>query len=190
MRSSILVLVCLFRFSTSVCAQGERENVTNPTKTFVSPSGHAIGAVLSSSNGKGLAYRYWKQKLGFHASFIPVITDERKLYNGGLTLYCKIREYDLGTLFLHAGAEYQYESSDEYLYSPGPTQGGNFLTETNGFNLGFGPGLHVLQGFISLDVFLGYGVYTRHKTSEVPDFVPVKSFNSTITGGVAVFLEL
>ena len=171
-------------------SQGGSERVAKTTKEFKEPSGHAIGLILSMSNGKGLAYRYWKNKVGAHISFVPFVNNERSFYNTGLSLYCKIREYDLGTLFLHGGVEYQYETQKEYFYSPTQPDRNYYTVTSNGLNIGVGPGLHVLQKYISLDVFVGYGVYSQNKSTDVPDIVANDSFRTTITAGIAVFVEL
>ncbi len=182
----LLMLVCISTF-----AQQENGSQKKPTKQFVEPSGHAIGALITSTNGKGLAYRYWKNKLGVHTSFIPIVTDERKFYNAGVTGYCSLRKYEIGSLFFHVGFEYQREMNNDENYYTSP--GGLPIPineNTEAYNFGFGPGFHVFQKFISMDFYLGYGFYSRTKTNDMPDSKPVESFNTNISGGVAIFLEL
>jgi hypothetical protein len=181
-----LVLACTPSFS-----QQDNSSQKKPTKQFVEPSGHAIGAILSSTNGKGLAYRYWKNRLGVHTSFIPIATDQNQFYNAGVTGYCSLRKYEIGSLFFHLGFEYQREiNKDEYYYSSPTGQPIQIKEETQAYNFGFGPGFHVFQKFISMDFYLGYGFYNRTRTNDMPDSKPVESFNTNISGGIAIFLEL
>jgi hypothetical protein len=187
---TLLIFAVLFA-ATQINAQIAREIPEKPTKVFNGPTGHGFGAVLSSSNGKGLAYRYWKSKYGFHASFFPAANNDNKYYNGGLTGYCKLKEYEMGSLFLHAGIEYQYSSSPESFNSgPYPAPIEEYVLTTRGWNIGAGPGIHVFQKFLSMDIYLGYGAYSRDNSSSFDGYEPKDDFIMTLTGGVAFFLEL
>ncbi len=183
----LFILVCS---AGIISAQTVTEKNAKPKRVYNGPSGHALGAIVSSTNGKGLAYRYWPENLGFHISFFPASNGDSKYYNGGITGYLNIREYEIGSLFLHVGAEYQYSSNNEY-YSTGYPAYTNvtYVDKTNGWNLGFGPGLHILQKYVSMDIFLGYGAYIRDHSSTGAN-APRDVVITTLTGGVAFFLEL
>ncbi len=191
MKKVLFLFLLIFFISGSTNAQTVTEKNARPKRVYNGPSGHAIGAVLSSSNGKGLSYRYWPQNLGFHVTFFPASNGESKFYNGGVTGYLNIREYEIGTLFLHVGMEYQYTSKNNTYTSGYPTYTSvTYTDKTQGWNLGFGPGLHVLQKYISMDIYLGYGAYIRDHSSSVDAYAPKDEVITTLTGGVAFFLEL
>ncbi len=191
MKKLILILCVILCSSGIISAQTVKEKNAKPKRVFNGPSGHALGAVLSSTNGKGLAYRYWPQNLGFHISFFPASNGDSKYYNAGATGYLNIREYEIGTLFLHVGAEYQYSSKSNSYTAGYPAYASiGYLEKTQGFNLGFGPGLHVLQKYVSMDIFLGYGAYIRDHSASIDTYVPKDELIMTLTGGVAFFLEL
>jgi hypothetical protein len=191
MKTSCFFLITVMFFSFITNAQTPVEKNKRPVKVYNGPSGHALGAALTSSNGKGLTYRYWPRKYGFHVSFIPASRNESRFYNVGLTGYAKLKEYEMGTLFLHAGAEYQYQYQSHTNSSGYPNYiTSSYITKSNGLNIGAGPGFHVIQKYISMDIFLGYGAYikdnyTTEMNSELKDELVV-----TFTGGIAFFLEL
>jgi hypothetical protein len=190
MKAIFLTTIVATMLSLSTSAQLSENTNGKGAKQYAEPSGHAIGAVLSSSNGKGLAYRYWKNRLGVHASFLPYTTDNTMFLNGGLTGYCAVRKYDIGSLFFHAGMEYQYERDDLKDYFSSQMGTIEYREETRGLNFGFGPGLHVMQNFISVDLFVGYGFYSRDRSSSLSTADPKDSFTTNVSGGVAVFIEL
>jgi hypothetical protein len=174
-------------FVTPCLSQLEAPTKPKSAKEFKERSGHALGAVLSSVNGKGLAYRYWKNRLGFHTSFIPLTRDGAKYYNAGISGYYSIRNYDIGSLFIHAGFEFQQMIDEETPFFSAPP---DFRETTTGYNFGFGPGLHVLQKFISMDLFIGYGFYARERKSNIIGDQTDNTFSSTLSGGIAFFIEL
>lgn len=191
MKGIIIIVFIAVTSYTMSSAQSAVEKNPKPKRVYNGPSGHAIGAVVSSTNGKGLAYRYWPENLGFHVSFFPAANGDNKYYNAGVTGYLTIREYEMGNLFLHLGAEYQYSSKQSGYSSGYPTYTNiNYMDKTNGLNLGFGPGLHVLQKFISIDFFVGYGAYFRNHSASIDTYTPKDEVIMTLTGGVAFFLEL
>ncbi len=162
--------------------------VTDEKKNY---SKHGIGAVLSSCNGKGLAYRYWPKNFGVQASFIPYASNTEKYFNGGITLYQRIKRYSVGDLFMHLGVEYQYEQSEQYYYD-------NYTSSyyeaydvmTSGVNIGVGPGYHFALKTVSFDCFFGYGAYIRDESSSSANVSLNDRTIMTVSGGIAVFLNL
>ena len=67
MKSIRNYMVVIFTVLLAGNAAGQAKE-TDEKKNY---SKHGIGAVLSSSNGKGLAYRYWPKNFGVQVSFIP-----------------------------------------------------------------------------------------------------------------------
>ncbi len=191
MKKTIVASIVAFMLSVTAFSQTVVERNERPKKVYNGPTGHALGAVLSSTNGKGLSYRYWPRDFGFHVSFFPAANGLNKFYNGGVTGYMTLKEYEVGKLFLHAGVEYQYSSQTRNGYSGYPYyQTLEYTDKTIGYNIGFGPGLHILQKFVSMDIFLGYGAYVRERTTTDP-FRKVRNETiMTLTGGIAFYLEL
>jgi len=153
--------------------------------------GHGLGLVLSSTNGKGLSYRYWPNVFGVHVSFVPADMGKQKYYNGGITGYARIKRYSVGDLFLHAGVEYEYRSRIETDYIS--SLGGYYNTyrlNSRGFNVGFGPGFHVVQKAFSFDLFAGYGAYIVDEYSSENNAFLDDRFLMTISGGIAIYLNL
>lgn len=170
--------------STTESYEGEKK-----AKKFVTEERpHSLGLVLSSSNGKGLMYRYWPGRLGVHASFFPAIYKEDRFLNTGITGYMKIKDYGIGTFFIHAGAEYQYRSRINSDYAG--YQWFTFKEESVGWNIGAGPGLHIFQKYVSLDVYAGYGAYMKYTTFDDPVRQPINELVVTLSGGLAISLNL
>jgi hypothetical protein len=181
-------------------AQTPVEKNPKPEKVYNGPSGHAVGVALSSTNGKGLGYRYWAKDAGVHVTFFPTANNNNKYYNAGVTGYLTLRDYSFGRFFLHAGIEYEYlEQTDQYsIQQPSnnypyysAVRSVDYKNKGNGINIGAGPGVHVLSNYVSMDIFLGYGFYSRDWTTTDSAAPEKKSTNlMTITGGVAFWLEL
>ncbi|MBL0315484.1 MAG: hypothetical protein IPP69_06775 [Flavobacteriales bacterium] len=200
MKKNIIMMALALAFTVNAHSQTPVEKNEKPKKVFNGPSGHAIGVAISSSNGKGLGYRYWAENAGFHVTFFPSSSNNNKYYNGGVTGYLNLREYNFGRLFLHAGIEYEYRERNDsysiempsnnypYYYS---YQQVSYQQKCNGFNIGAGPGVHVLSKYVSMDIYLGYGLYTRDWMSN-DSAAPANKDTQvmTLTGGVALWLEL
>jgi hypothetical protein len=182
--------LCLLTQAVNTQAQKTTEAGTEPVKKNYSK--HGIGAVLSSSNGKGLAYRYWPKTFGVQVSFIPVASNNDEYYNGGITGYARLKKYSVGELFLHAGVEYQYQTFDRYDYYSSSIYPYEYpyTVKSSGFNAGFGPGYHFELKPVSFDLFLGYGAYIRDESSDTPNADLNDSRLMTVSGGFAVFLNL
>lgn len=179
----------LLVLSTAAMAQKTTEAGAEPVKKNYSK--HGIGAVLSSSNGKGLAYRYWPKTYGVQVSFIPVASNSEEYYNAGLTGYARLKKYSVGELFLHAGIEYQYQTFERYdYYSSSSYMYDSYKVFSTGFNAGFGPGYHFELKPVSFDIFLGYGAYIRDESSDKSYADLNDSRLMTVSGGFAVFLNL
>ena len=184
-------LVGMLLFSLSGQAQKTTEDGVTAGPEKKNYSKHGIGAVLSSSNGKGLAYRYWPKTFGVQVSFIPVASNNEEFYNAGITGYARLKKYSVGELFLHAGAEYQYQTFDRYdYYSYLSSYYESYKVISNGVNVGFGPGYHFELKPVSFDLFLGYGAYIRDESSDRPNAELNDSRLMTVSGGFAVFLNL
>jgi hypothetical protein len=154
-------------------------------------SKHGIGAVLSSSNGKGLAYRYWPKNFGVQVSFVPYASNSEQYYNGGITFYQRLKSYSVGDLFLHAGVEYQYQQNERYYYDTYfSSYYQSYDVRSNGVNIGFGPGYHFALKSVSFDCFFGYGAYIRDESSTFVGADLNDRTVMTVSGGIAVFLNL
>ena len=185
---AMTVCLALTVFSTQAQKTEEGKSVEPIKKNY---SKHGIGAVLSSANGKGLAYRYWPKTYGIQVSFIPVASNNEEYYNAGLTGYARLKKYSVGELFLHAGVEYQYQTFDRYdYYDPLSSYADSYNVISNGINAGFGPGYHFELKPVSFDIFLGYGAYIRDESSDRANAELNDSRLMTVSGGFAVFLNL
>jgi hypothetical protein len=176
----------------SNCANAQQQ--TTPTNTDIikkDKGGHSLGLILSSTNGKGLCYRYWPGIYGVHVSFVPADMGDQKYYNGGVTGYARIKRYSVGDLFLHAGFEYEYRSRMEtnYDYTSGMYMD-SYRVNGKGMNIGFGPGFHVVQKAFSFDLFAGYGAYIVDEYSSDSRATLDDRFLMSISGGIAVYLNL
>jgi hypothetical protein len=178
---------CLILLSVNGSAQNAKEAEIQPAKNY---SKHGVGAVLSSSNGKGLAYRYWPKKVGIQVSFIPVASNNEKYYNAGLTGYARLKKYSVGELFMHVGCEYQYRTYERYDYLSMSSYYESYQVQSAGVNLGFGPGYHFELKPVSFDLFLGYGAYIRDESSDFENAELNDRTLMTLSGGFAVFLNL
>lgn len=184
-------MVWMLLFSLNAQAQKASQDEASTTPERKNYSKHGIGAVLSSANGKGLAYRYWPKTYGVQVSFIPVASNNEEFYNAGITGYARLKKYSVGELFLHAGAEYQYQTFDRYdYYSYLSSYYESYKVISNGVNVGFGPGYHFELKPVSFDLFLGYGAYIRDESSDRPNAELNDSRLMTVSGGFAVFLNL
>ena len=185
---AVLFSSCFLIQALHTQAQKTTETEIEPVKNY---SKHGIGAVLSSTNGKGLAYRYWPKTYGIQVSFIPVASNNDEYYNAGLTGYARLKKYSVGELFLHAGVEYQYQTFNRYdYYSSLSSYYESYTVQSSGINAGFGPGYHFALKAVSFDVFLGYGAYLRDESSDRPNADLNDSRLMTVSGGFAVFLNL
>ena len=188
---ALVSLIGMMFFSLNTQAQKSTQDQVEPIPERKNYSKHGIGAVLSSANGKGLAYRYWPKTFGVQVSFIPVASNNEKFYNTGITGYARLKKYSVGELFLHAGVEYQYqtfERYDYYSYTSSYYEAYNVIS--NGVNVGFGPGYHFELKPVSFDLFLGYGAYIRDESSDTPNAQLNDRQLMTVSGGFAVFLNL
>jgi hypothetical protein len=191
MKKRILMTVTVFMALCALTshAQNTVELYSKPEAAKESNSKHAIGVALSSVNGKGLAYRYWPEKFGFHVTFIPIATSTNDFYNAGVTGYARLKKYEVGELFIHAGAEYQYQSFEQTDYSSSSSYY-NYGVNTKGVNVGFGPGYRFEYNSVSLDLFIGYGAYLSKASSDYQNAELNDLRLMTLSGGVAIFLNL
>lgn len=182
----LLILVMFSIMSHNVHAQQAVKTEDEGKKK----GGHGLGLILSSTNGKGLCYRYWPGIYGVHVSFVPADMEDRKYYNGGITGYARIKRYSIGDLFLHLGGEYVYRSrmEQQYDYMTGLYNG--YRINARGINVGFGPGFHVTQKGVSFDIYAGYGGYMTDESSDEPSAALNDRFLMTFTGGIAMYLDL
>ena len=187
--SSLLVIFTMCGF-LGVSAQ--RNSDVNPDPDVVKKrySKHGLGAVLSSVNGKGLAYRYWPEKYGVQVSFIPAASNTQQYYNVGMTGYARLKKYSVGELFLHAGAEYQYQKFEQWDYLTSSSFDEPYDIISNGINAGFGPGYHFELKPVSFDIFMGYGAYIRNESSTYQYATLNDRMLMTLSGGIAVFINL
>lgn len=173
-------------------AVAQRPVQQNPEPEVVTQNNtkHGIGVVMSATNGKGLAYRYWPKTYGIQVSFVPISVDSYKYYNVGVTGYARIKKYNFGELFLHTGVEYQYQSTvrTDYLLSSLTYQ--DYTVNSTGINAGLGPGYHFEMKPASFDIFFGYGAYVRNESSSYINANVGDRVYTFLTGGVAVFLNL
>ena len=192
MKKTICSLCCvvLLFLSTVLSAQKATEIQSGPEVVKKSYSKHGIGAVLSSTNGKGLAYRYWPGTYGIQVSFIPISVESFEYYNLGFTGYARLKDYNFGELFFHAEIEFQYQSMEEMDFLMSTSTYNYYRVNSNGINAGFGPDYHFEMKPASFDVFIGYGLYARDEFSDKPNADLNDGVSTFLSGGVAVFLNL
>lgn len=192
MNRIVRLLLVITTLCGSVAANAQKNTDVNPDPEVVKKrySKHGIGAVLSSVNGKGLAYRYWPERFGIQVSFIPAASNSEQYYNVGLTGYARLKKYSVGELFLHVGAEYQYQTFEQWDYLSSSSYYEPYDIISNGFNAGFGPGYHFELKPVSFDIFMGYGAYIRNESSNYQYATLNDRVLMTLSGGVAVFLNL
>jgi len=171
-------------------AQKATEIQDGPEAVTKNYSKHGIGAVLSSTNGKGLAYRYWPGTYGIQFSFLPISVESFEYYNLGVTGYARLKRYNFGELFVHAGIELQYQSIEESDQLSSYLPYTYYRVNSNGINAGFGPGYRFEMKPASFDVFLGYGLYARDESSDYVNASLNNGVSMFLSGGVAVFLNL
>lgn len=189
--TSIVCVACFVFLTQTANAQKAKETTSEPEVVRKNYSKHGIGAVLSSANGKGLAYRYWPETFGVHLSFIPVASTNEEFYNAGVTGYARLKKYSVGELFVHAGFEYQYQTLEQYdYYSSTSFVDDSYKVHSRGINAGFGPGYRFELKAVSFDLFLGYGAYTRDESSDNANAALNDRRLMTLSGGFAVFLNL
>jgi hypothetical protein len=186
-----LILFFASVISTEAVAQQSQPQSSNTDIIKNHKGCHGLGLILSSANGKGLSYRYWPGIYGVHVSFVPADMGDQKYYNGGITGYARIKRYSVGDLFLHVGVEYEYRSRTEtnYLYSSTGYYD-TYRVNGKGLNMGFGPGFHVVQKAFSFDLFAGYGAYMVNEYSNDVNAILDDRFLMSISGGIAIYLNL
>jgi len=70
----IIASMCVLCMFVSLTASAQQAT-TSETPDKQAKGGHGLGLILSSSNGKGLSYRYWPEIYGLHVSFVPADYD-------------------------------------------------------------------------------------------------------------------
>jgi hypothetical protein len=185
----IIASMCALCLFVSFTASAQQATISE-TPAKKEKGGHGLGLILSSSNGKGLSYRYWPEIYGLHVSFVPADLGDEQYYNGGLTGYARIKRYSLGDLFMHVGTEYEYRSrvSADYDYMTGEYT--EYRVNGTGVNFGFGPGFHVTQKGFSFDIYAGYGGYWIDESSSDSRAQLNDRFLMTFSGGIAIYLDL
>jgi hypothetical protein len=176
------ILIALIGVCSALSSIGQIKSTTDPKLFFGEPKGHGLGLVISSSNGKGLTYRYMPGRNGFHVSFFPASSQNSNYYSANVTGYHVIFGNEKNRLFLHTGLE--YNSSKDTYYSYVYPNGKKEINENiSHVNVGVGPGYELKFGYFSLDVYLGYAMY-------------IKSGNSTgngqylnMSGGIGLFFN-
>ena len=182
---AIMSVLCMCLSFTTNAQQATTEAPEKEKK-----GGHGLGLILSSTNGKGLSYRYWPGTYGLHVSFVPADLGEEQYYNGGLTGYARIKRYSLGDLFMHVGTEYEYRSRMVYNYDYLSDTSTEYRVNGRGVNFGFGPGFHVTQKGFSFDIYAGYGGYWIDESSDEAGAELNDRFLMTFSGGIAIYLDL
>ncbi|MGB0429434.1 MAG: hypothetical protein ACPGLV_03100 [Bacteroidia bacterium] len=67
-------------------------------------SDYSFGAIAGTSQGLGLAVRYWPSNFGVQVSFLPYYTEYTELLSVGVSGLMKIREYKDADFYISAGA--------------------------------------------------------------------------------------
>ena len=180
-----LIFIFLVLGAMPVMAQRRTRNLNAPPEVVESPrTGHAIGAVLSLTNGNGLAYRYWPKRLGIHVAMFPNITNNNSFFSVGGTGYYTLKEFNYtNKLFLHVGMDYAYRSIGDYYSSVS----GNYSRVSDDFNVGVGPGIETHSRYGSFSGYLGYAVLNKSYRGEPGGNEGVRV---TLTGGISYFFEI
>jgi hypothetical protein len=179
MKNCILILCVLL--SLGATAQRKSRNLNESPEVVDPPrTGHAIGGVLSSTNGNGLAYRYWPRKTGVHISCLPLVTSSSSFYSVGTTIYHTLREYRSNNkLFLQAGLDFVHQEFEGSYWS------GRDDYSSNSYNVGVGPGFESHTRYGSFSAYLGYGIYQKTYTQ----YLDNKNV-FTLSGGISYFFEI
>lgn len=166
-----ILFVALLLCTTAAFGQRKTRNLNSAPEVIDPPrTGHAIGAVISSTNGNGLSYRYWPDKTGVHVTFFPSVSPNNKYISVGSTVYRTIREFNGNNkFFLHGGFDL-VSRTRRFDYN------GNMLSES-GVNVGFGPGIESHSRYGSFSVYLGYGYYSIWEVM-------------TLSGGLSYYFEI
>lgn len=176
-------LIFTFLLCSVMCtAQRKSRNLNDAPEVIQKPrTGHGIGVVASSTMGNGLAYRYWKNRFGYHMSFLPALSDDGGLVSWGNAFYYTIMDFQHNNkLILHAGMDYVYRKEERYFYGTGSR-----YSRWDSFNFGVGPGIETHSRYGSFTVYAGYGIYNRLS----------RDFGSDqrllfLSGGVSYFFEI
>lgn len=184
--TAILSILCL-----SIFAQKE----VQPELYSSQPKGHGFGLIYTSSNGKGLAYRYLPGKNGFHAAFIPVSQTDQKYYSLNVTGYHEFYKAKETKLFLQSGIEWNYSDRKEFIGGLPPTTNATsqYNSIDNSLNISGGLGLEFGTGMLRLDLFLGYGAYikTTNLDEMLHEYSPRKDETLiNLSGGMAIFVVI
>lgn len=167
---------------------------TNQDLFYKKLKGHAFGLALTSSNGKGVCYRYWPGKNGFHVALFPTSSRNGHYYSVAVSAYRNLYEFENSRLFLQCGIENINRAEIERTYAYDSLFRPSGITSTvtsrrNGLSICFGPGFEFSQKNIAFDVFLGVqGQLVRSnyeslgRWRDVPD-----GFFMNLSGGVAMF---
>jgi hypothetical protein len=172
-----LAVSCLSSF-----AQRRSRNLNDAPEVVDPPrTGHAVGVVLSSHGGSGLAYRYWPKRVGIQVSFLPFSNDEINYYNVGSMGYLTLKEFNRNNKFYLQVCS-RYALSDQgYDYNYGQ---GYVRRAEERFGLAFGPGIETHSRYGSFSAFLGYGWNYTNQISGVS----IGRVN--MAGGLTYFFEI
>jgi hypothetical protein len=190
MRKKLIISVSLvLAIITGVCQSTE-------TNSAYKPKGHGFGAIYSSSNGKGLVYRYLPNKNGFHAAFIPISQTEQKYASLNLTGYHEVFRKNDVRLFLQSGVEWINVTKHEVgtsIISSAPIVNYDVVSTDNAFNASAGLALEVGSEVLKLTAFLGYGAYikTTNIDDKLKEYAPRKDETLlNLSGGIAIFVVI
>lgn len=121
------ILVTLL-FITLLPALRAQEQTDTPNKK----SKHSLGFNGGYSTGLGLAYRYTCNKFGVQLAGMPYLTEDRTMFNVGLTFLYKLVETEKSSLFIYQGNKYKF-NKEKYMFSYEYTE----MDLVNGLGLGY-----------------------------------------------------
>ncbi len=146
----------------SILFLGVNAQIENPSPTLPK-SDYSIGAIAGTSQGLGLAMRYWPSDFGVQISFLPYYNEYTQLLSVGVTGLYTVREYKNSEFYLSAGVH-------------------NFkMDRYNQLIIGFEPSVNLNSEDGNFTLFGSFG----YNYAKLPN-----SFSITPGGAVGFFIHL
>ncbi|MFZ9848771.1 MAG: hypothetical protein ACO3EE_11570 [Flavobacteriales bacterium] len=157
MKTKITTIIALLTLSATVFAQ-KQDSLSNTTIS------HSVGFNFGTTTGKGLAYQIGINKLSFQIAGHPLIQEQEKHYDVGLSAMYKFRDKKYVDLLTYIAANYIYNRDEGYQY--GETKAPDIITKKT--NMGAGLGFEFdTRNNISFKLLGGYGAYISEKSYEI-----------------------
>jgi hypothetical protein len=148
-----LLLLSFFAFSSN--AQVEN-------KLVIPKSDYSLGAIAGTSQGLGLAMRYWPGKMGVQVAFLPIYTEYSQTISIGVSSLYKLREYKILDFYLNTGAHHlRTDYNTQTIFGIEPSF--NLYTDEGLFSVfgSFGYNIALYQGGYSIYPGAATGIFFR-----------------------------